>query len=215
MPDSNVLLTGEGAFLKRCSVFLRRAQMQVVTVEPEDSVEAPLDQYKVVVFAGMRPPSPVCFRLASICWDAGVPWVFGALLAHEFWAGPVIIPEITPCFECYDRRVQSLCLDIQAEDALRAFSSRNRSDPLFAGELPALTDEAAALVAASAVEVVSSAHRSSDSVIGHYLVGNAVSGRRVKHLFPGIGRCRRCAGRTAQGASDELENHFRERWTGG
>jgi bacteriocin biosynthesis cyclodehydratase domain-containing protein len=210
MPDSEVLLTGEGALLNRCSLFLRRAQMQVEIIEPEDSAEVPLGHYKAVVFAAMRPPSLVCFRLAAICWDIGVPWVFGALLAHEFWAGPVIIPGITPCFECYDRRVKSLCLDIQAEDALRAFSFRNRSDSLFAGELPALTDQAAALVAASTVAVVRSSQRSSGSVVGHYLVGNAVSGRLVKHLFPGIGRCRRCVGRTAHGASDELEDHFRK-----
>ncbi len=195
----------DGRLGARCAVLLADAGVPV-TLGAADVMPLALPADAIVVLATDRPRPSLALRIDADAWKAGVPWTSGTLIAHEFRVGPSIVRGLTPCFDCWSRRVRSVALDLDAHDALETLARSDDRSPWFRGVFAPVIEQVAALLAAEALTLAQrvmttdaadradadAVHRG-DARLGLVWEGDAVAGALQVRRFASIGVCPRCS----------------------
>ena len=184
----------------------------LATVSPVAVDKLPDDvaPYSAVALVTQRPCPEVAASLHERCWTARVPWCEATLLAHEFRVGPAVLAGTTPCYECFRRRVRSQTKDVVAHDLLE-YLARHTTGSWFQGELPALNEQVAALLAAEVVALATNAYVWPGRHLGRFWEGDAVYGELRAHVFARVGRCNRCGAAARGDQTDRLAAFFEKR----
>jgi bacteriocin biosynthesis cyclodehydratase domain-containing protein len=193
----NILLAGAGnvarAALRACETISGIASINAMSVEKLSELRGDLSAYTAVALATDRPYPAAAELLSERCWSSGVAFVEATLVAHEFRVGPAVIPGRTPCYECWARRVCAQSSDRLRHDLLDEIGRRTKG-AWFSGELTALNEEVAALLAAELAAIASDTYVLPERRMGRFWEGDAVFGELRSHLFARVGRCARCGG---------------------
>lgn len=205
----------DGKLGARCAELLIGAGARVTTSALGTSAPEALPD-AVIVLATDRPHPAAALALDAAAFAAQVAWTSGTLLAHELRIGPSIVPGRTPCFACFSRRVRSVALDLEAHDALEALGASGDLRPWFQGELAAVTEQAAALLAAEALALskercAPEPPRAGAARMGRFWECDVTSGALRARRFARVGLCGRCAaGEHAAGRGASLAGYFAE-----
>jgi bacteriocin biosynthesis cyclodehydratase domain-containing protein len=209
MPEA--LVVTAGAMGERTVELLEELGIVVSRCDANETFP-PLDRKAVMVLAVDRPYPRVAEALDRASWASRVPWIAGVVTAHEFRVGPGIVPGATPCWACFVRRVRALAPDLRAHEAVERFASDGPTGPWFGGQLGALTEQAASILAAEASDLAHRAPPRTPYRMGHYWEGDAIFGLLRGRLYARIGVCPVCAGDEPEDATwARLARHFRER----
>lgn len=210
---TRLLLLASGEIGRRCAALLDDAPGFEVTTRELDSSLSDLRDHQMVALVTERPFPAVAAALDESCWSARIPWLHSQLCAHRFRIGPIVVPPMTPCWGCLNRRLRSLAVDLPAHLALEAEAETEPSKPWFTGELSALTDQVAALTAVQCLTLRSGRYTPSPDALGHYLEGDAIFGVLRQRRFARIGLCQRCAPQRMQDDSyKRVAQHFGPRF---
>jgi bacteriocin biosynthesis cyclodehydratase domain-containing protein len=216
MNRNNVLMLIGGVVGQRCATLLEQAPGLDVRVQGLDASLAELlsnpDDRQIVVLVTERPCPAIATSLDELCWSAKIPWLHAELCGHQFRVGPAVIPPTTPCWECLRRRLRSLAVDLPAYLAIEAAGESKPSEPWFAGQLGALTEQVAALTAALCLSVCSGRHVPLADGMGHYWEGDAIFGVLRQRRFARVGRCPRCVPHDANNSYRWVAEHFGRRF---
>lgn len=94
------------------------------------------------------------FNAAAI--DAGTRWTSVALLDYrEIHIGPTILPNVTACYKCFEKRFKSHVAFLEAYDVFERFIQETQAVPKDLGALPPIAEIAANMVALEVVRTLS------------------------------------------------------------
>ena len=200
---ASILLVANGTIGEYANELLLE-HADITRISTLDSVPD-LARYNGVALAVDRPYPHVADSLDAACYRAGIPWCGAALVAHVSEIGPMVIPGQTPCYMCWARRRMA-----QAEDLDLAYLidriGRGSVGAWFAGELPAINRQAAALLVFEVLQLIQGRDSPPPIGMGDFWQLNALTGESKRHLFASVGDCLRC--RCVKEAS-EVNNHVR------
>lgn len=217
MPEAPLIfLIHSGTVGKRAFALLAGLNVAVGARQLE-AFDGSLPRCGAVALVTDRPYPAVERTLATACWDGGVPFITSVLLAHRLRVGPAFVPGRTPCFSCWSRRVRSVVPNLEVHEAVEQSASRGPAGSWLAGELPVLTEQVAAQVAAEAISLSTQTYSYPPRRMGRFWTGDAIFGGLESHFFARVGACPRCSprGRAGDGAVT-LQEHSaagRERGT--
>jgi bacteriocin biosynthesis cyclodehydratase domain-containing protein len=206
MPD--MLVIADGRMGERACDLLTTSGVSVRCVGPTDAMPD-VASYDAVVLAASRPYPSACTQIDAACWSAKRPWIAGITVAHEFRVGPGVVPGRTPCFECFSRRLRAMASDLAVHTAIDAYAAHGPPGPWFRGELPAITEQAASILAAEAIALTRTDRARPLPRMGHYWEGDAVFGPMRGRVVARIGLCAVCCAEEQRGATFRgLAAHF-------
>jgi bacteriocin biosynthesis cyclodehydratase domain-containing protein len=206
----NVLILGSGSLAERCTSLLtgHGAHVETQHVRLPRDLPDDLDRYAAVVLGTERPFPPLERAIDELCRDQGVSWTAGVMLASAFRIGPTIIPDRTPCYDCWRRRLRSQVADLRSYDALYRFAETDLRSSWFDGRLDPLTNQVAALLAAEVFTLATGNVDAPPLGLGYWWTGDAVGAVLERHLFSRIGSCQECERGQHSSTSHSLEDFF-------
>lgn len=152
-----------------------------------------IGDYRAVALATDRPYPAIATRLDDACWSEGIPWLEATHVAHRFRVGPVIIPNVTPCYACWRSRVRSHNWhEREFHDRLDHYAAEDPGQPWFEGELAPAVDEVGAIATAEVAALTTRTYPPADHRMGRYWEGDGVYGTLSSRLYSPIGGCHRC-----------------------
>ncbi|PRQ08299.1 TOMM precursor leader peptide-binding protein [Enhygromyxa salina] len=213
---TKLLMLGSGEVGRRCAALLGDAPGLEVTTDEPGAALTDLDQvlgdHQLVALVTERPSPAVAKILDERCWSGNIPWIQAELCGHQFRVGPTVVPPTTPCWECLQRRLRSLVVDQPAHQATQAAAESEPSEPWFAGQLGALTEQVAALTAIQCINMSSGRYAPRADGMGQYWEGDAVFGILRQRRFARIGLCPRCAPQDPRASFERAARWFGQRF---
>jgi thiazole/oxazole-forming peptide maturase SagC family component len=130
--------------LKKANKF---AQLETcdLTADGRKELERLIREVDVVVVATELMIRSLYLDINSLCIKHNKPWSSVRVGEYELQIGPTIVPNITPCYECYLSRVNGHDENFKENQAFEKFKEEN-SDKIHPVQIPPLTSVAANLI---------------------------------------------------------------------
>jgi bacteriocin biosynthesis cyclodehydratase domain-containing protein len=152
---------------------------------------AELSGHDCVVLAVDRPYPLLADHLDVASYASGVPWCSARMVAHVAEIGPMVMPGKTPCYACWSRRRAAQAQDPALADLVEEIGYRSNGR-WFAGELPALTRQVAAMLVFEVLQLVRGRDTPPPTGMGDYWYLDALTGEITRHLYAPVSQCARC-----------------------
>jgi bacteriocin biosynthesis cyclodehydratase domain-containing protein len=185
----SVLLVSSGRIGAFAAEFLSQYAAITATTIFDGPVE--LSAHDCVALAVDRPYPLLADRLDEACYSSGVPWCGATMLAHVAEIGPMVIPGQTPCYRCWARRRAAQAEDPVLGDVIEGMGCHSKGR-WFAGELPALNRQAAALLVFEVLQLGKGRDAPPPTGMGDYWHLDALTGENTRHLYASVSQCSRC-----------------------
>lgn len=92
--------------------------------EHDASVEEAVEENDFLVYLADRPCPELEDRINVHTHETKTPWLVGQMLGYDAFVGPAIFPELTACFECYKKRLET---NVSSTEGLEAYRQREHA----------------------------------------------------------------------------------------
>lgn len=147
-------------------------------------------QSRFIVIAAAHPIPGSCDKLDELCFERGIPWI---AVVHEeggIAIGPLVVPDVGPCYGCYHRRLAQHAVDADITQTLMDFYRLHPSAGP-SGFFPPAASLAAGIIA----DIINQLVAGDCNEAGLFRRFNLLEWRTAVSRVVGIHGCRRCGQR--------------------